>query len=95
MLGLRPSIKNTRLSVEFVTDMLCGGSITEEWFLEEYSFITKEDVCACLEYAATGAKLSNFTWPDLDRWMEEQEERKKKDWLTDWKEKCACWLMRI
>ena len=57
ILGGKPIIKGTRLSVEFVTDTLCGGGITEEWFLEEHHNITREDVYACFEYAATGAKL--------------------------------------
>ncbi len=87
MLGGKPIIKDTRLSVEFVTDTLCGGNITQEWFLEEYSHVTREDVQACLEYAATGAKLSNFTWAELDRWMDEQEEQEKRQWLVEWKER--------
>ena len=56
ILGGKPIIKGTRLSVEFVTDALCGGNITEEEFLEEYSFVTWEDVYACLEYASTGGQ---------------------------------------
>lgn len=88
ILGGKPIIKGTRLSVEFVTDTLCGGNITEEWFLEEYQ-VTPEDVHACLEYASTGAKLSYISWAELDRWMDEQEERRKKKWLAEWAERNA------
>ena len=89
ILGGKPTIKGTRLSVEFVTDWLCGGSSTEEQFLEEYTHVTREDVHACLEYAATGAKLSNITWAELDQWMNEQDERRKRQWLAEWAEKNA------
>ena len=89
ILGGKPIVKGTRLSVEFVTDRVCSVHATMEGFLEEYTQITREDVHACLEYAATGAKLSNFTWADYDRWMDEEEARRKREWLADWKEKNA------
>ena len=89
ILGGKPIIKGTRLSVEFVTDRLCGGNFTEEEFLVEYSHVTREDILACLEYASTGAKLSNFTWAEFDQWMNEQEEQRKKKWLAEWQEKNA------
>ena len=89
ILGGKPIIRGTRLSVEFVTDWVCSVHTTIEAFLEEYSLVSKEDVQACLEYAATGAKLSNITWAELDQWMNEQEEQRKKKWLTEWQEKNA------
>ena len=59
-------------------------------FLEEYHpLVTREDLHACLEYAATGAKLSNFTWADYNRRMDEEEEREKREWLAEWKKKNA------
>ncbi len=90
ILGGKPIIKGTRLSVEFVTDMLRVVDVTEDWFLEEYHpLVTREDLHACLEYAATGAKLSNFTWSDYNRRMDEEEEREKREWLAEWKKKNA------
>ena len=89
ILGGKPTIKGTRLSVEFVTDWLCCGNATAEQFLKEYTHVTREDVQACLEYAATGAKLSHISWADLDRWMNEQEEQRKKQWLAEWTAKNA------
>lgn len=35
-----------------------------------YSHITSEDIRACQQYAATGAKLSNVTWADIDAIMD-------------------------
>ena len=87
ILGGKPIIKGTRLSVEFVTDRLCGGNFTEEEFVEEYSGVTLDDVRAAMEYAASGAKLSDFRWAEFDQWMDKYEEQKKEKWLADWKAK--------
>ena len=35
-----------------------------------YSHLTAEDIRACQRYAATGAKLSNVTWADIDAIMD-------------------------
>ena len=48
--------------------------------MEEYTQITQDDIHACLEYAATGAKLPNTTWAELDQFMNEQEEHRKEEW---------------
>ncbi len=89
ILGGKPTIKGTRLSVEFVTDRVCSVHTTVEQFLKEYTQVTQEDVYACLEYAATGAKLSNITWAELNRRMDEEDEHRKKEWLAQWAEKNA------
>ncbi len=89
ILGGKPIIKGTRLSVEFVTDRVCSMHPTVEAFLEEYTQVTRDDVDACLEYAATGAKLSNTTWAELDQFMNEKEEHRKKKWLEEWVAKNA------
>ena len=80
ILGGKPIIKGTRLSVEFVMERMRGPGVTTEYMLENYPFITKEDIRACHEYAKTGAKLSNFTWADWDRLMAEEEARKEQEW---------------
>jgi uncharacterized protein (DUF433 family) len=51
VLAGKPIIKGTRLSVEFIIELLSGGVSIEE-LLENYPRITKEDVLACLAYAA-------------------------------------------
>ena len=66
--------------MEFVTDRVCSIHTTVEAFLEEYTQITQDDIHACLEYAATGAKLPNTTWAELDPFMNEQEEHRKEEW---------------
>jgi len=47
----KPSIKGTRISVEFVVDLLARGWTTEQ-VLEEYDHLKREDIRACLAYAS-------------------------------------------
>ena len=47
----KPVIKGTRVPVYIVLNLMAGGFIIEE-VLKEYPDLTKEDVLACLEYAA-------------------------------------------
>lgn len=46
----KPIIKGTRISVEFVVDLL-GRGWTVEQILKEYDHLTREDIQACLAYA--------------------------------------------
>ena len=47
----KPVVKGTRLSVEFVVDLLAQGW-TEEEILRNYPQMTREDINACLRYAS-------------------------------------------
>lgn len=47
----KPIIRGTRISVEFVLDLLGRGWSVEE-VLEEYDHLTREDIQACLAYAS-------------------------------------------
>jgi uncharacterized protein (DUF433 family) len=47
----KPVIKGTRVSVEFVVDLL-GRGWTAEQILREYDHLTPEDIQACLAYAS-------------------------------------------
>lgn len=47
----KPIIKGTRISVEFVLKLLSSGMNIEE-ILKEYPHLKKEDILACLDYAA-------------------------------------------
>ena len=47
----KPVIRGTRLSVEFIVDLLAAGW-THEQILESYPHITEQDIRACLAYAA-------------------------------------------
>ena len=46
----KPIIKGTRISVEFVVDLL-GRGWTAEQILREYDHLRPEDIQACLAYA--------------------------------------------
>lgn len=51
VLGGKPVVKGTRISVEFVIDLL-GRGWTQEQILREYDHVTAADVQACLAYAS-------------------------------------------
>ena len=51
ILAGKPVINGTRLSVEFIVNLLAHGSTVKE-ILDEYSGLTHDDVRACLLYAA-------------------------------------------
>lgn len=48
----KPVIKGTRLSVEFIIDLLAQGW-SEADILRNYPGLTQEDIKACLSYAST------------------------------------------
>jgi len=48
--GGKPLIRGMRLAVEHVLGMLAAGESTER-LLEEYPFLEREDILACLAYA--------------------------------------------
>ena len=47
----KPVIKGTRIPVYIILNLLAGG-LSEEEVLREYPDLTREDIHACLEYAA-------------------------------------------
>jgi uncharacterized protein (DUF433 family) len=49
MLG-QPVIRGTRITVAFV--LRCLATMSVEEFIDQYPFVTREDVAAALEYAA-------------------------------------------
>lgn len=51
----KPIVKGTRISVEFVVDLLARGWTVEQ-VLEEYDHLTREDIQACLAYASDTLK---------------------------------------
>ena len=55
ILGGKPTIKGTRLAVEFILNLL-ASNVTEDEILEDYPHITREDIHACLRYAAQSCK---------------------------------------
>ncbi len=59
ILGGKPIIKGTRISVEFILELLASG-VAEDEILQDYPHLTKEDIRACLEYAAHSLKNEIF-----------------------------------
>ncbi|MFP4349307.1 MAG: DUF433 domain-containing protein [Thermodesulfobacteriota bacterium] len=55
ILGGKPVIKGTRISVELVLNLLASG-VPEHDILTDYPHISKEDIQACLSYAANALK---------------------------------------
>lgn len=55
ILGGKPVINGTRLSVEFILNRLASGA-SEKEILENYPRITLEDIHACLAFAAKSLK---------------------------------------
>lgn len=51
----KPIIKGTRISVEFVIDLLARGWTIEQ-ILHEYEHLSAEDIQACLAYASDSLK---------------------------------------
>lgn len=59
ILGGKPIIAGTRMSVEVILEFLAGGMEIKE-MLREYPFLTKEQIQAAIQYAAKqmGSKKS-------------------------------------
>ncbi len=51
VLGGKPCIRGTRISVEFVLELLASGA-TREQILDAYPQVTLEGLAAALDYAA-------------------------------------------
>lgn len=55
----KPVIRGTRLTVEFILNLLAHGA-TEKEILEEYKGLTEEDIRACFLFAAKALKDTEF-----------------------------------
>ncbi|GAA4740638.1 DUF433 domain-containing protein [Flavisolibacter ginsenosidimutans] len=55
----KPCIRGLRISVQTVLEFLSVGNTAEE-VIEQYPLLTKEDITACLQYAAkiSGKEIS-------------------------------------
>ncbi len=51
VLGGRPVLEGTRISVDLILRMIAGGMTVDE-IAAQYSHLTKEDIQAALRYAA-------------------------------------------
>lgn len=50
----RPAVRGTRMRVSDVLSLLAAGAQEAE-ILEDYPYLTREDIGACLQYAAAQA----------------------------------------
>ena len=55
----KPVIKGTRLTVEYIVNLLAHGANVDE-IVEEYQDLTPDDVRACLLFAARSLQDSAF-----------------------------------
>ena len=55
----KPVIRGTRLSVDYILNLLAHGSAVEE-ILAEYDGLTREDVHACLLFASRSLSSTAF-----------------------------------
>lgn len=55
----KPSIRNMRFTVSQMLELIAGGMTFQE-ILEDYPYIEKEDIQACLNYAAKIASMKQI-----------------------------------
>jgi len=55
----KPVIKGTRLTVEYILNLLAHGATVTE-ILEEYKGLTSEDIQACLLFATKALASTSF-----------------------------------
>ncbi len=56
----KPVIKGTRLTVEFILNLLAHGATISE-IIEEYDGLNPEDIQACLLFAGESLSRTEFT----------------------------------
>ena len=55
----KPVIKGTRLTVEFILNLMAHGATTKD-VLDEYEGLTPEDIQACLLFAGESLSRTEF-----------------------------------
>ncbi len=55
----KPVIKGTRLTVEYILNLLAHGAMPEE-ILQEYQGLTQQDIQACILFATKALESSAF-----------------------------------
>jgi len=58
----KPTVKNTRYTVESILEYLAGGDSIED-ILNEFKDLQREDILACLAYATASMKLKDIEIP--------------------------------
>lgn len=62
ILGGKPIIKGTRISVDFVLELLSSGMSIDE-IIKEYKHLKREDILDALDYAAKAIKREEIISP--------------------------------
>ena len=62
ILGGKPVIKGTRISVDFILELLSSGMSINE-ILKEYKHLKKEDILTALDYASKAIKREDVISP--------------------------------
>ena len=65
VLSGKPVIKDTRIAVGLVMDFLNSG-VSEGEIMANYSQLSREDIEACRQCAASGEPLSPMTWAEWE-----------------------------
>ncbi|RMD93202.1 MAG: DUF433 domain-containing protein [Calditrichaeota bacterium] len=55
----KPVIRGTRLTVEYILNLLAHGATIEE-ILQEYKGLTREDIQACILFATKALESTEF-----------------------------------
>ena len=55
----KPAIRGTRMTVDFILEIMAHGRNIDD-ILEEYDHIVREDILACLRYAAWEMARNTF-----------------------------------
>jgi len=58
----KPSIRNTRMTVEAILEYLAAGDTVED-ILAEFDYLEREDVFAAIAYAAKVMQMKNVVIP--------------------------------
>ena len=56
----RPTLRNKRYPVDLILDLLTSG-MTEQEILQDYPALEKDDIYACLAYAAKLTKTKSYS----------------------------------
>ena len=62
ILGGKPIIKGTRISVDFILELLSSGMNFEE-ILKEYKHLKREDILDALDYASKAIRREEVIYP--------------------------------
>jgi uncharacterized protein (DUF433 family) len=55
----KPTVRNTRYAVGYILEYLAGGDSIED-ILNEFKDLTRDDILACLAYAAQTVNFKEF-----------------------------------